>query len=246
MNRLTVLATTIRNDGATNVVRVFYSLRKTLASEPELLDIELDKTLRDPFAVAETVAIRYLLPRLIAKGGWGSTGRGTVLTVSKESIAHLVTQERKNRELMEYGYPLLSRYIQASVQLSSNGAWLPSPAERLSMQVIRVNANDYRGVDTVETLIGHVVISRHAIERYEVYAGTKDSGAAWKSLVRRLNHPDIRQIQLPEKVVAHKLRKYGRVPEVWRHPTDEVNLLFSPHHSYKQLLTVFTDKQKTT
>jgi hypothetical protein len=236
MNRLTVLATTIRNDGVNNVVRVFYSLRKTLASEPELLDIELNKTLRDPFAVAETVAIRYLLPRLIAKGGWGSTGRGTVLTVSKESIAHLVTQERKNRELMEYGYPLLSRYIQANVQLSSNGAWLPSPAERLSMQVIRVNADDYRGVDTVETLIGHVVISRHAIERYGVYAGTKDSGAAWKSLVRRLNHPDIRQIQLPEKVVAHKLRKYGRVPEVWRHPTDEVNLL----------LTVFTDKQKTT
>ncbi|MDD5410078.1 MAG: hypothetical protein PHF31_01465 [Methylobacter sp.] len=71
-----------------------------------------------------------------------------------------------------------------------------------------IHGESLRGIEKIESEgMGRVAVTRHALERHGEHCGTLDMNTSWKNLHRRLKCR-INEIQLPSRMMLHKLRKY--------------------------------------
>jgi len=132
---------------------------------------------------------------------------------------------------------ILTRYGEAEIAVSKDKSWFPSDKKLLDVPLI--HGESLRGIEKIESEgMGMVAVTRHAQERYGEHCGTLDMNTSWKNLHRRLKCRLI-EIQLPSRVMLHKLRKHGETPEVWKHPDNPLHYVFCPKNDYRVLVTVF-------
>jgi len=233
MDVLTVFANSdsVFDDHA--VVRVYWC---TGLHRKKAIDVRLALTCQDRLAAAEAIAIRYLLGEENIFNA-NRTGINLKIVVSKGAIKKMAKQSTQKIDLYEYGYPILTRYGEAEIAVSKDKSWFPSDKKLLDVPLI--HGESLRGIEKIESeAMGMVAVTRHALERYGEHCGTLDMNTSWKNLHRRLKYR-LNEIQLPSRVMLHKLRKYGEAPEVWKHPDNPLHYVFCPKNDYRVLVTVF-------
>jgi hypothetical protein len=233
MDTLTVFASTDLEFNDHAVVRVYWC---TGLHRKKAVDVRLALTCQDRQAAAEAIAIRYLLGEMNVFNA-NRTGINLRIVVSKGAIKKMARQTTQKIDLYEYGYPILTRYGEAKIEVSKDRSWFP-PDETLT-EVPLIQGETLRGIEKLESeTMGLVAVTRHALERYAEHCGTLDMNTTWKNLHRRLKGC-IEKIPLPPKVITHKLKKYGEAPEVWKHPDDPLHYVFCSRSDHKVLVTVF-------
>ena len=219
------------------VVRVYW---RSGLHRIKAVDIRLALTCQDPLAAAEAVAIRYLLGEENIFNAH-RTGINLKIVVSKGAIKKMARQATQKLDLYEYGYPILTRYGEAEISVSKDKAWFPQD-ERL-INVPLINGEALRGIEKIDSEgMGMVAVTLHALERYAEHCGTLDMNTSWKNLHRRLKSR-LDKIQLPSKVLLHKLKKYGDAPEIWTSPDNPLHYVFLPKSDHRVLVTVFNKDQ---
>jgi hypothetical protein len=214
-------------------VRVFWT---TSQRRRQALDVQLPADGQDPLATAELVALRYLLGEA-AVLNHNRTGSNLRLVVSKGAIKKLARQDSHKRVLYDYGYPLLTRYADAVIEVCKDRAWLPDITELSDIPLI--NGERYRGIELLQCHgLGQVGVTLHALERYQQYCNVRDLSRAWKSLQKRLKGA-LHSVELPDRVLKHKIGTYGIAPQVLKHPTDVLHYVFANQQAYPVLVTVF-------
>lgn len=219
-----------------NVVKVLWS---TGIQRQGAIEVEFDAHIDDIEAAAELCAIRRLIFDRRITGNSVHSSKGLVLHLARGAIRKLALGKSTKKHLLQYcGFfrgPL--RGVEIEVMKRKN-AFIPPETqpteERISAQPI------YH--ESVDTAFGRVIVTEHALERFaeHVYEGCPER--LFSSLSGRLQNPDLAVVELPEKVRAHKLRKYPgqRQPLVLRHPTDVVHfVLVEDGPGLMALVTVF-------
>jgi len=235
MDILTVFATPDsafeREDHA--IVRVYWC---TGMHRKQAIDVRLALTCQDRLAAAEVIAIRHLLGEQNVFNA-NRTGINLKLVVSKGAIKKMARQATQKLDLYEYGYPILTRYGEAKIEVSKDKSWIP--ADETLIEVPLIHGESLRGIEKLKSeRMGLIAVTRHALERYGEHCGTLDMNSSWKNLHRRMKgRLDV--IALPSKVLQHKLRKYGDTPEIRKHPDDPLHYVFCKKSDHKVLVTVF-------
>lgn len=215
------------------IVRVYW---RTGLHRKNAVDVRLALTCQDRLAAAEAIAVRYLLGEQNIFNA-NRTGINLKIVVSKGAIKKMARQATQKLDLYEYGYPILTRYGEAKIEVSKDKSWIP--ADDLLIEVPLINGESVRGIEKLESEgMGMIAVTRHALERYGEHCGTLDMNSSWKNLHRRMKgRLDV--IALPSKVLIHKLRKYGDTPEIRKHPDDPLHYVFCQKLDHKVLVTVF-------
>jgi hypothetical protein len=115
------------------------------------------------------------------------------------------------------------------------------PALGCRHDVIEINPQQLDDIGFFDTpALGKLRITAHAIDQYVKRHDCGDLNNPKSSLIRRLRHPGLKQMTLPEEVMNHKHRKYGRidVTEFWGHP--DGNIFFTVLRSESGIGTVIT------
>jgi hypothetical protein len=215
------------------IVRVYW---KTGLHRIQALDVRLTLSCPDRLAAAEAVAIRYLLGEKHVFNV-NRTGINLRIVVSKGAIKKMARQVSQKADLYEYGYPILTRYGEADIQVSKDKSWFPIDDDLLEIPVIQ--GESLRGIEQMESeTMGLIAVTRHALERYGEHCHTNNMNTSWKNLHRRLRD-NLNKIQLPSSVILHKLRKYGEEPEVWTSPSNPLHYVFCLKNNCRVLVTVF-------
>jgi len=92
--------------------------------------------------------------------------------------------------------------------------------------------------------MGKVSITKHAIDRYKLRLSTGELRDPWKSLSKRIKHPELKKIVIPERIRMRKLASYafknGGVGEIWKHPDSLTHFVVSGEvNGIRHLVTVF-------
>ena len=157
--------------------------------------------------------------------------------MSKGAIKKISKKSCDKHELIEYAYPILTRYADAVIEVSKDTSWFPDDSELESIPV--VDSTDYCGIEKYQIEgLGEVAITKHALERYAEYCGTINTQNAWRNILRRLKDR-IQIVPMPSNVMSHKLNKYGKAPEIWKHPDDTLHYVFSIRNNCRVLVTMF-------
>lgn len=240
LDTLTVHADSEIKHSDHTAVRVYWMTGK---NRRKAIDVSLSLTCQDSLAIAEAVAVRYLLSE-INVFNINRTGTNLKLVFSKGAIKKMARNIANKKgapckhDLYEYGYPIFTRYAEAEIEVSKDKSWFPSQEEMGDIPI--VNGEKLKGIEKIETeSLGIIAITRHAMERYGEHCSTIDMNTTWKNINRRFKSGKIEQIQLPQKVIGHKLKKYGEAPEIWKHPDNPLHYVFCNRPDHKLLVTVF-------
>lgn len=231
--------TTISHKTSENTARVFW---RTGTVCKGILDVHVDFEHEEIDLVAELAAIRYLIFERRVFNRAPSAGNGYKLVVSKGAIRKLALGKSTKKFAEKFASFLSSRLQGAVIDVSQNMEFMASleEAEIQTLHVERkVYANTYDEIDT--PAIGKILITRHAVERYQERITSGDPKKPRGSLVRRLLHPGLHQIPLTDKILRHKERKYGRDNQVeaWRHPDSRMTFLFVIEEGQRILVSAF-------
>jgi len=192
----------------------------------------------DRQAIAEAVAMRHLLGTAQVAGNRLS-GKGLSLVVSKGALKKVARLGSTKSHLYDYAYPLTTRFTGAAISVDKDTSWL---AETQGVPVAEaIDSASFKGFEVVDTAdMGQIGVTRHALEQYCERCGTKDLAAAWANLGRRLRDGGLVEVRLPGHVETHKLRKYGDVPEIWKHPDNPLHFVMERDGTgMTYLVTVF-------
>lgn len=192
---------------------------------------------QDHQAAAEIIVIRYLILEKDIYSGI-KTGKNLHLQVSKGAIKKIQRIESKKHDLYDFGYQLLTRFADAIISVSKDIDWLPEE-NSMPLPPLCLDADLYRNNDMLNIKnLGEIRITRHALEKYREVCQTTDMGTTWKNLTRRLN-ANLVKINIPDRVLAHKYKKYGASPEVWNSQKSNLHYVFVFKDDHKVLVTVF-------
>lgn len=202
-------------------------------------------TVEDPLLVAELCAIRHLLLRKQVFNRLPMSGKGLALHVSTGAIRKLMLGTSNKREAVPYARFLRPRFDEITIKpqrLSSEDfplSAIPENCEELSTK----DPYFVGPYDPIEgPAIGKLTVSAHAVEQYEKRCPSETIHSPWKSLVKRLMHEELEQIELPENVIRHKERKYGKdnKVEAWGHPNSLFGyLVVQDGDQQRTLVTVY-------
>ena len=201
-----------------------------------------DINIEDPLAAAELVTIKHLLfVKNILKREILS-GEGILLELSCPVIKKIYRGKTTKTHLVPYAHFMQSNLTGVSFSSTAkNDKYLPNPNdEELNIEHISADDNiDYNIIDT--PALGKIIISSHVIDQYakRLHSGTPKKPII--SLKNRIMHPELSLQKLPEKVLAHKLKKYGSVDEleVWGHESSQMHFVVIRDHS-TQIGTIVT------
>lgn len=199
--------------------------------------------------MAELVAINYLIFDKEIYGLKPLHGSGIELSVSKGAIKKAALNKTAKKELVKFASFinfLLDGCVIKTHKKRSNNA----PIHKDDFEIINVDVEKYTSTKLIlnTPAMGDIEVTSHALERYKermiAESGT-ESKTALKSLANRLMHKELVEVKLPENVIKHKLKKYGRVDDfsVWIHPTSTLNFAFVQNGSRMSLITIFVKKQ---
>lgn len=177
-----------------------------------IIPVDVDIETEDKRILSEMAGLKHLL---IEKEvlGMARTGEGLTINVSCGAIRKLLQRKSSKKELVKFSTWLRARFADAVVKAPKKGITPDQVAARMEEQgksvadPIVIN-EDYESRDTIQTALGKVCISHHAVYRLEERLGMKNSSAAWRLIRKTLQTDNLTPAQLPESVRNKKRRKY--------------------------------------
>lgn len=209
-----------------------------------ILDIALTDAQTDSALIAELFAIQYLLfDKQVLDRAPGS-GTGYRLVVSKGAIKKLALGKSDKLHALKYAAFLTNRMRGVAIEVSPSPGFMALPHE-VEIESLGCGHKDHLEYDTVDTpAMGKIQITHHAFEQYQARITSGDPKKPWASLVGRLMHPDLEQIEFSGKVAVHKARKYGRLDECWSHPTSRFHYIVSRGDDGVGVLVTVFEREK--
>lgn len=199
--------------------RIFW---RTGTTKKGILDVKLDFEHEDAALIAELIALQYLLFEKKVFNREPGSGNGYKLVVSKGAIKKLALGKSNKKHAVKFAAFLTNRMKGVAIEVSQSRDLMATPEEQ-APEVLHGNREVYaRTFDPVETpAMGTILVTQHAVDRYQERITSGDPKKPWASLVGRLMHPELRKIDPGKRVLAHKARKYGddNKTEYWSHPT---------------------------
>lgn len=240
--------TTVSKSVSVNSVLVYWRVG---TKRKGVLDVRMGFSTEDQEIIAELIAIRHLIMNAKVFCCTPTTGKGFRVTVSKGAIRKIVQNRSDKAFASRFASLLTGRMGGVSVNVSHNMDFMISAqeaAETGQIEVLDAAGNDFASPhETIETpVIGTLSVTRHAVRRYEERLNSKSRDERlyrpWSSLFSRLRNPDLERFPLNDKVMRHKMRRYGsgNVVEIWSHPSDTMRYaVVTRPDNRKVLVTVF-------
>lgn len=221
-----------------------------------VLDVRMDFSSEDQEVIAELIAIRHLIMNKKVFCCTPTSGIGLRLVVSKGAIRK-ITQGRSDKVFASRFASLLTGRMEGIIiEVSRNMEFMPDEADAdypMLVEALDASAKDFSSpYEVIETpSIGTLSVTRHAVKRYKErvssVTGDEIMHRPWASLFSRLRNPDLEISPLDDKVIRHKMRRYGanNKVEIWSHPTDKLRytVVIRPDNT-KILVTVFERNQQ--
>ncbi|CAM5559131.1 hypothetical protein [Eoetvoesiella caeni] len=223
-----------------NKANVFWRVGRNRAG---VLEIELPKETENVELISELCAIRFLLMRKRVFNVLPNSGNGLELHVSSGAIRKLVQGKSSKQEAVPYALFLSPRLdgISYKVGRESIDSFPIEPAF-VPEHVYADPEYFLSPYDALQTpAIGEVNVTAHAVAQYVQRCSAETINQPWKSLVNRLQHPDLKRLPIPEKVLTHKKKKYGvnNDIEAWGHENSQFTYLVAISGEIKSVVTVF-------
>lgn len=209
-----------------------------------IVKVHLPSERLDPELIAELCAMRFLLLDKRVFNVTPSSGRGYCLQVSSGAIRKLALKKSTKSHAFSYASFLMSRMLGAKIQVvAKNEPFMFDGDPVFDEETIHPDPQIYASAnEAIETpTMGKLYITAHAVQRYVERNISGDSKNPWLTLVKRVQHPELRQIPIPDKHLIHKRRKYGQdnQVEVWAHPTSTLSYVIINEGENRVLVTVF-------
>lgn len=236
-----MILTTVSSKTSDTSALVFW---RTGTKRKGILDVRLDFAHEEADLVAELIAIRYLLFDKQVFDRSPGDGAGYLLRVSKGAIRKLARGVSSKTFAIKFAAFLTGRMKGIEIEVSQSREHMEEMGEG-DVEVLDAERQKYTQVhDEIDTpAIGPVLVTRHALERFQARLSTGDPKKPWASLAGRLRNPDLRMEPLDARVARHKVRKYGRADniEIWSHPDSSLKYLMvvNGDDHRRVLVTVF-------
>ncbi len=237
MNKLITVAEPL-NQKAT---RVYWQV----ASQQGILDIKHWMIQEHGELIAELVAIQYLLFDKQVFTTKPNAGSGLELSVSKGAIKKLIRGKSTKTLAIKFAAFLSNRLDGVKITVSKQTKGMANPIH-VTAESLLVDPSKYTNThELISTpALGQLYVTAHAVKQYKARLSTGVPKKPWASLVARLQHPKLKQKTLPDYVIAHKERKYGKSDniEVWGHENCTFTYLVINNGAKRTLVTVFNSK----
>ncbi len=180
---------------------------------------------QDTAATAEIVAIRHLLftDKVFMRDI--HSGEGLALEVSTPVVKKVARGKTSKSHLAN-----LARFFSTNLQgvtlgtTNVNDEHLPSIGDEVSC--VYISASESPQYDVFDTpAMGKLRLTQHVLDQYIERLHSGDAKKPLVSMMNRLRHDGIKRLPLPDKVLLHKVKKYGTVEnlEVWGHDTSQMH-----------------------
>lgn len=212
-----------------------------------ILDVTQASAHEDSALIGELIALQHLLfEKVVFTGSKGpGSGIGYKLVVSKGAIKKLATGRSDKKYAMKFAAFLTSRMKGVAIEVSQKREFMPTLEECEPELLVDANEKNSSTFDQIETpAMGTILVTQHAVDQYEARITSGSPKRPWASLVSRLMHPEMRQITLPPKVQAHKIRKYGQLDEFWSHPTSRFQFVVTRNQDGKGTLVTVVERDE--
>ncbi len=214
-----------------------------------MINVKIDRTdkllsYEDRGIAAELCATHFLLTE---KNVFGEnfSGSGLGLKVSSKKVLSVIKSKDKNK-VDGYGRFLKIRFGGSEIDIDDEIDW------RHSDEIISESSIERFGpprciIDT--DCLGRVVITEHAIDRYDERNHSGKAKSNYKSLCKRLQNKELIQIKLDDRLRVEKLikyaNKYNGTGEMWKHKRSTTHLVTTEPSSsgLRYLLTVFVRRE---
>ncbi|KJG37745.1 hypothetical protein UA32_12380 [Photobacterium angustum] len=195
----------------------------------------------DSAIIGELGAIRYLLFTKDIFNREIVDGEGICLKVSRGAIKKLTHAKSSKRSLFSYAAFLRIRLAKAQIIVDKSTDFLPHIGDH-QPELITVTEDEFKQMhEKVSTpAMGDFYVTRHAVEQYLARIKTGTPERPLKSLLKRLNHPSLKKMPIPDYVITHKQKKYGDANiEVWGHDSSEFMFLIVIEEGKRTLVSSF-------
>lgn len=208
-----------------NTVRVHWT---TGYRNHGIVDVAVGEDVEDRDAVAELVAIRFLIFNKEVYGRRPLSGTGYELRVFSGVVRKLVQRKSSKKNLFSYAMYLAGPLQGITVTVEKKPADHPLYGTPTTWQSDQVDATDdeYKTPHVKwKTSLGELYITRHAVEQFANRLGSQNDAELsqpMNSLLKALNPTtcEFYRVELAETVSDRKNRKYGpgETAEHWRNP----------------------------
>lgn len=233
------LTTVVQKKTATSV-QIYWRVG---VSRNGVIELTLPSACDEPDLIAELGAIHYLLFEKQIFNRYPDSGEGYQLTVSKGAIKKLALGKSNKQFAFTPSNFLRSRMKGVKILVSQN---MEHMADNNTCQVeavdLQEHLNNYKENEISSPSMGVVLVTQHAVEQYQERDLSGDPKRPRSSLEKRLKHPSLKQISIPQHVKEHKAKKYGTADnvEIWGHSSSDLQFLtLTQDNNSKVLVTVF-------
>lgn len=226
-----------------NTVRVFWRVGMEKAG---IVDVELPDETTDAELIAELCAMRYMVFEREIFDRKPTNGKGYKFICSTGAIRKLVKGKSSKKELWPYARFLAEIMAEAEIVVKKDIGRVDPDDEKTVIEHIFADPKNFTSPVEISIecpTMGTVQVTRHAIERY-LECGNRGGDPIKRpinSIEKRLQSPEIRQVEMPKKVVDHKIRKYGdhNKSECWSKPGSTLYFQVNNVNGVRTLVTIF-------
>lgn len=211
-----------------------------------IVDVDVRKPCDDPGLIAELCAIQYLYFDMgLNNGNIITSGKGHKFYVSNPEILALANEQSFKKYAWPFIHEILLRLRHVEIE--------HSPVNEIKEKIIITNKNlkfifsdsgqfDQPNYAIDTPVLGKVHITKHALDQYikrtDAGIGMKNE---LKSLILRLKHPELRQLDVGKGVQQHKSFKYGNHVKTtfWGHERSIIGFTIIENGDRKTLVTVY-------
>lgn len=204
--------------------------------------------IEDGKVAAELFAIQYLILNKNIFNVDVKSGVGIELIVSSPVIKKLLLGKSTKKHLFSISKFLKTKLKGATItpHRDTESVFIltePNPID--TNEVNYTSSTDFDRLDT--PALGQIKLTTHAIDQYKERLHSGDALNPTSSLIKRLSNPDLRKQVIPDDVLRHKLKKYGKVDntEIWSHDRSKMNyVVLRDNEGIGTVVTVFAkDKE---
>lgn len=260
MDTLSVAA--MQNNDAFDVsFRLVASGGKT-ATYAGVIAVKLSATfLYERAALAELAAIHFLLHKkeIHGPGRLGNLLRVQVTqkeikkALAKGSLKRTDNGQADNFDVARFAGFMATKYFEAVTEIQPFSKWKNMPINRELNETIEIDTAPIAPIDTV---IGSVVVSRHAMNRFvERFSGAEEIARgiaftalpevrwrrAWKIIEG--NMPQARPLEIPPHEAKRVEREYGQGVTILHHHDSQAVFVVKDERGGKVLVTVLRDNE---
>ena len=208
-----------------------------------VLSVQFKDYIKDVKLAVELVAIRHLIYFRQVFNRNPITGAGIYLCVTGDDLVDVLSKGIPPKHLYPYA-AFLGRLYGSKVRTPDE---TDLPFDRNDPDFGEVEyvypTDEYRQCKVMlqTPALGRIGLTQHAVDAYLERVSSGKPRCPWSSLARRLSHPELRLVPMPERIRRHKLFKFGSMDEVetWGHETSKFLYLLIRDGEQKTVVTCF-------